>query len=463
MENELLVELSRVQSNCARKDSKLRSNLKTLTDANEINKVKAAIRKNRAVYDEAVADEALFRDESKKLDELQKRGDQKTYLAACIKLIDLEEELCRKYNVVKEEEVEAIKAEPEKEEVQKVVAVTTPEAEKKHSHAGLIAWTLVGGISLGALGTYLLGNLKHGEKPAKGNNNGAVVSESQSATIEQAALPFADFGNFTDVNNERQLRARAEWFYNTYVAEASKSKAGAKQYTVEDIMNMMRMINGEFMVDANGNPTYNDTDMIAVANDIHTIANYDSFVQYGNQIYFTPMAPLFEDGSLAQQGAIDLDNAMARVVAAIRACDDQAFVSAAREWGAIVLNMFNYVDYTGEYVNVYQVDAPTSFALYHAMNSKYASTILEYSEAHHLNICVPYCVDYNTGLTVEEPLSQIMYNLNERAIDAVAVRSGNLAEYEANNLSLPEDLYLLAKNYYNSKYNLEMGSSRKLK
>ena len=163
------------------------------------------------------------------------------------------------------------------------------------------------------------------------------------------------------------------------------------------------------------------------------------------------------------EGAIDLDNAMAKVVTTIRNCDDEAFLQAAKEWGAVVLNMFNYVDYTGEYVNIYQVDAPTSFALFHAMNAKYASTILEYSEANHLSICVPYCVDYNTGEQVEEPLSQIMYNLNERAIDAVAVRSGNLEEYEANNLSLPERLYVLAKDYYNSKYQIEMGQSRILK
>ena len=167
------------------------------------------------------------------------------------------------------------------------------------------------------------------------------------------------------------------------------------------------------MRDASGNVTYNDTDIIAAANDLHTIANYDSFVQYGNQIYFTPLAPLFVDGSLAQQGAVDLDNAMVRVVNAIRAGNNEEFVNASREWGAIVLNMFNYVDYTGE--------------------------------------------------QVEEPLSQIMYNLNERAIDAVAVRSGNLEEYEANNLSLPERLYVLAKDYYNSKYQIEMGQSRILK
>ena len=274
--------------------------------------------------------------------------------------------------------------------------------------------------------------------------------------------PFETYGNFTDVNNETQLRERATWYYNTYIADPNKSNVGANFFTIEQIMNDMRNINGEFMMNGN-QPTYNDTDTIAMVNDLHTIANYDSLKEYGTQIYFTPMAPLFEDGSLAQKGAIDLDNAMVKVVNAIRANDDEAFLAAAREWGILVVNMFDYIDFTGDYVSIYQVPAPTSFALFHAMNSKYASTILEYSEGHHLNVCIPYCTDYETGELHEEALSQIMYNLNERAIDAVAVRSGNLAEYEANNLSLPENLYVLAKNYFNSKYNLEMGSSRTLK
>ena len=97
------------------------------------------------------------------------------------------------------------------------------------------------------------------------------------------------------------------------------------------------------------------------------------------------------------------------------------------------------------------------------MSAKYASTILEYSECHHISICIPYCTDYCSNEIKEETLSEIMYNINERALDAVAIRSGNLEEYEQNNLSLPEDLYLLAKDYFKSKYDLEIGYARTLK
>ena len=291
------------------------------------------------------------------------------------------------------------------------------------------------------------------------------TSEVEAAIEEVVGeLPFEEYGNFTDVNDEAQLERRANWYYETYVSQ-KPSKAGEKLLTPDRIMNDMRMFNGEFRLD-NGNIDYVETQIIESGIDLHTIANYDSFKQYGNNIYFTPFAPLFEDGSLAQKGAIDLDRAMEKVVAAINADDKEAFVQAAREWGILVVEMYDHYDFTGEFVNIHQVEAPTGFYLYHAMRAKYASTILEYSEKNHLNICIPYCEDWcdlilEDGSLPEEvelqevALSEILYNLDERAIDAVAVRSGHLAEYEENNLSLPEHLYVFAKNYFNSKYQLD--------
>lgn len=463
MENEILNGIKKIRKECAKKDAKLRKDFESLTDSEKREAVKAEIKSNRAIYDEALLDQENYSALAKKVAELEKKGDQKEYYSACIDLINLEEALCKKYNIAKAEKIETPVINDE-EELEEVVGVTKPNVKKQKNKNGVIVWTLIGSLALGSVAGYLAGSFS---KCNKGTGNTATVVESERGNGPQnkkeEEKPFEVYGKFTDASDEKQLRERAEWFYNTYIANANKSQAGAKFYTVEDIMNLMRVVNGEFMRDGSGNIVYNDTDLIAAANDLHTIANYDSFIQYGTQIYFTPLAPLFEDGSLAQKGAVDLDKAMAKVVAAIRANDDEAFVAAAKEWGTVVINMFNYVDYTGEYVNVYQVGAPSSFALYHAMSAKYASTILEYSEAHHLNICIPYCIDYQTGQMYEEALSQIMYNLNERAIDAVAVRSGNLAEYEQNNLSLPEDLYLLAKDYFNSKYNLGAGNTLRLK
>ena len=97
------------------------------------------------------------------------------------------------------------------------------------------------------------------------------------------------------------------------------------------------------------------------------------------------------------------------------------------------------------------------------MYATYGTTIFEYGQSRNVNICIPYCTDYNSSELVETPLSEIIYQLHEVPTDWVAKRSGHENEYAENNLSLPEELYLASKNYYDSKYELEIGKSRVLK
>lgn len=341
------------------------------------------------------------------------------------------------------------------EEEEEAVPVENVSEPKKGSK--LLKVAIAGGVIAGSLF-----GLSRCSKDTKNNTraNTQIVEETEKneeAAVEVVTLKPGEIGTFTDAKSEEQIEARAKWYYENYVNDKVKDTV-----TIEDIKNDIRMFNGNFMLDEQGNVTYNDQDIINAAVDLHTIANFDSLMN-NEKLEFTPLAPLFVDGSMAQEGAKALDDKMLDVVNAINNKDDEAFMRASEAWGSTVLNMFHYYDFKEGFVNIHQVEAPTSFALFHAMNSKYASTILEYSEKKDINICIPYCVDFCTGETKLESLSNIMYMINERAIDAVAVRSGNLKEYEANNLTLPEDLLVQAQNYYHSKYDLEIGKSRSLK
>lgn len=271
--------------------------------------------------------------------------------------------------------------------------------------------------------------------------------------------PFEVYGKFNDINNEKQLRARAEWYYDNYI----KSEPAKKLFTVERIMNDMRIMNAEFKRDENGNAIYNEQDLLDVAQDIYTLANYDSLTEYGDCTFFTPMAPLFLDGSLAQQAVIDAEEQMVQVVAARNEGNNCEFVEKSKDWATVMMNEFDYVDFSGYNVNVHQTGASQGFFVYTSVMSKYAPEILEYEERQKLNICVDRCIDYGTGKTVQEPISEIVYQINDVARDANAVRSGHAEEYADNNLSLPENLFIRAKDYFNSKYNLEVGSSRILR
>lgn len=280
-----------------------------------------------------------------------------------------------------------------------------------------------------------------------------------------AELPFADYGNYTNPQDEAQLEARAHWYFENYCG----TQTGANVISEADVINMMRMIGGQFRLDSYGNEGYNAMDLPEVCNDFHTVANYNSFTQMGYNVNYAPIAPYFVDGSLEQKGAIIIDNIMYRVVEAIRNQDDAAFYDAARDYGTAVLNMFVNVDFTGEYPNVHQMSAPAQALFYHAVRSPYASTIFEYQQRRHIDICVPFCFD-NTipedspeNVEQTKPLSEIMYDLEETPFDAVAYRSGHLEEYQANNYSVLENLFMTSQGYFASKAELELGYAKTLK
>lgn len=271
--------------------------------------------------------------------------------------------------------------------------------------------------------------------------------------------PFEVYGEFNDASNEKQAQNRAVWYYDTYVSQ----NQGINQIGLNDLMNVIRFTNGEFILDDNGRPVYNDANLDEVSNDIWTIANYNSFTQYGNQIRFIPYAPLFEDGSLAQQGAMMFDNAMEKVVEAIRTGNQEAFLQAATEWGRVAVNVFDQIDFTGEYPNFRQMEISQAQQLFQVMYSTYTTSIFEYGQKYNLNVCIPYCVNYSTHEMQNVPLSQIMYDLAQTPRDWVAKRSGNEAEFAENNCSVAKQLYNENLRYFQSKYSQELGNGRVLR
>lgn len=442
-------ELRRQDKEIHARHAEMKANGATVT---ELNKVAREAQNIRADYNKVDSDLKNYQARYERMEEAKKKLDEAVsdeskvsaqieYEAATEAFKTFENGLTEEYDPELEEEI--------KEESEETV--------KKQRGNGSRALAIIL-ATVGAIG--FLGAAHHACRDLN-EKNAVVETDEDLDESETEEKPFEEYGNFTSAQDEEQIQKRAEWIYNTYLKD--ENNQGENSLTLEDVKNDIRLMNGQFMLDGGGYTNYNDTDIIAVANDLHTIANYDSFKKVGNCISYTPMAPFFTDGSLAQKAALEMDRNMIDVVTAIRADDKDAFVEAARIWGTSYVNIFNYCDLTGQHVSIRQVDAPSAFQLYHAINSKYASTILEYSERNHLNICIDYCEDYETGKTNEVALSEIMYEINEKPIDAVAVRSGNQEEYEANNLSLPEDLYQLAKDYYNSKYKLEMGASKTLK
>ena len=275
----------------------------------------------------------------------------------------------------------------------------------------VIASVLAGSLLVG--GKTLLKDNKQYESP---------IMEDAKVIEESISKPFNTYGEFKDASDINQVLARAASFYQTYILDENKSPKTAEAISVEDIMDTIRLVNGEFILDENLNPTYNEEDLSRVANIIATIANCDSLPEYGNNIFYTPLAPLFVDGSYAQKKAMTLDEAMKKVVKAMREDNKEEFESASKEW---------YMSYANLVGDIYdnRLSRPNAYFLFFGNYSKYISSIFEYN--------------YNnkTKLLIDDiELSTIMDHINTNVINK-------------NNQSLPEELYSLANDYYSEKYN----------
>lgn len=361
----------------------------------------------------------------------------------------LEKKLCEKYFM----DQKAIRS---AEEPNKTVNESKKRKSNKISAVAMIA-ALVAALALG-----------HVTAPAiqsyfQTRQEQNIDDEEDNKENSKKPLKLGEPGTFLDASNDEQVLARAQYYFDKYINVGEDSEYRASELPVEVIANDIRMISGQFKQDDSGNITYNSTQIIDTAKNLHSIANFDSFSKYNNNIMFTPKAPLFIDGSKAQKAVQMSDEKMQKVVEAIRKDDVNAFVEAAKEWGILFYNICERMESTPEYPSIWKLGNAEGFQVYHAMKSTYASTILEYSQARKLNICIPYCIDYNTGKTEEEALSIIVNRIDEKIIDAVAVRAGTIDEYVENNLSLPEHLFQFSKMYYDDIFEQQIGYAPKLK
>lgn len=363
------------------------------------------------------------------------------------KKTSLEKRLNKKYNVETSNKENA------------VVVTSTESVAKKSSLADKAVIFLAALAALGCLhhGGKAIYNLVKADKAVVQN-----VDEEEKEDKEED-LPFETYGQFTDINDEKQLRERATWYFDTFESQYHSNLTEVeKENEINRLMNTIRYMNGSLKLDNSGNVAYNETDTYETAIDLCNMANESSYKDM--RASYRAYAPLFVDGSKAQKIAISFDETSKKVTEAIIKNDPDAFYCASIEWGEKFAKAFINVSHNSEdaFLNVYNAEVPSEYYLYVIANSFYTDNILEYSLANKQNICVPFCIDYNTGDTVYEPLSTVINDYNEKAIDAVAVRAGEAESYNENNEPMPVQLFQLNKEYYNSKYQNEMGYSRNL-
>ena len=404
--------------------------------------------------------------------------------------------LAEKYNV----EISRVESEETEEKEEEVVEPTIAEqkvekqTEKKKSYLGKNL--LVGAVILGtgmSIGSCMARNndvesmsVEHTTGKDDEDKTKDETTESTEETIDKEVEEANRIRNvdtevygmtsaLTDASDEKQVMQRANDIYNTYINIDSMPAAIKQQLSVERIANFIRMANGEFALE-DGQIDYNGSMFDEMGNFINSYHNATSFVEFKTNLEFKPTCIFFENDSLAHHSAAKADELVKAIYEDIRNNDVDKFQKDAMTWGEFVRDTVIYNDFTGETISLWSMENEHKYPLLKSLTSVYAPSIMEYSigvdlarrdnstgqYADTFGICIPFC--YNAENELEYmPISEMIYHINETPMNYLAKRAGFEEEWNKENDSIMVMAGLTTKSYFDSKYELEVGNSLKLK
>lgn len=447
MNNELLKEMNKRLADeyyrIADLDDKLRKEYKIAQikekSVKELNEMAENIKQLESKYREIKADIDLYKKVS--------ASEDKTAISA------VEDRLMKKYGVRSVE----LEAAPER------IRETESKTESDNSSKKV---AIIAGVSAAVLSSTLSGLVLSSCNKEKVQETDKDSVKDNTATNDKKEETKK---TFIDASNDKQVEKQAQLIYDSYVNLSDVPEAFKSTMTVEKITDVLRMSNGQFkMVD--GNVSYNAEDIDLIANYINEYANSTSYKQYGTNLKFKPMAVFFEQDTDAYEIVSKGDELMSKVYEDIRTGNVDKFKEDSVNWGIFVKDTLEKTSLDGNVKSIWTLPASQQFYVAQALTSQYGCSIMEYGIALDLadaqgnthSICIPYC--YNeSGSIVYKPLSELIYDINNTPMNDLAARAGHLKEWQDKNESIMWELGNNAEEYYNSKYELEVGYSKKLK
>lgn len=447
MNNELLKEMNKRLADeyykIADLDDKLRKEYKIAQikekSVKELNEIAENIKQLESKYREIKADIDLYKKVSASEDK--------------VAISTVEDRLMMKYGV------RSVELEVAPERIRETESKT--ESDNSSKKVAIIA-----GVSAAVLSSTLSGLVLSSCNKEKVQETDKDAVKDNTATNDKKEETKK---TFIDASNDKQVEKQAQLIYDSYVNLSDVPEAFKSTMTIEKIADVLRMSNGQFkMVD--GNVSYNAEDIDLIANYINEYANSTSYKQYGTNLKFKPMAVFFEQDTDAYEIVSKGDELMSKVYEDIRTGNVEKFKEDSVNWGIFVKDTLEKTSLDGNVKSIWTLPASQQFYVAQALTSQYGCSIMEYGIALDLadaqgnthSICIPYC--YNeSGSIVYKPLSELIYDINNTPMNDLAARAGHLKEWQDKNESIMWELGNNAEEYYNSKYELEVGYSKKLK
>lgn len=265
---------------------------------------------------------------------------------------------------------------------------------------------------------------------------------------------------FNDATNQKQIEARAKWYYDNYFDKEFKDLSDVAKFTAnkETLADCIPVLNGK-------EPLYSDF-------------NYENIIEYNNKVVqqfcsflsldnkskrcgFVPSQYLYLDGSYEKMCAAEADAILEPLVKCINNEDNEGVKKYATMYGELMASQYLNVDMNDNHFNVRgMADFSSQIHLWSIAYAEYTNKIMPYCIEHNLDVCIPLCINHTTGETVEVPLAKLMTILEHVPVanwDAVIARSGmSIKELEAlGNNSVEDTMPVIftrnAKNHYRGK------------
>ena len=355
----------------------------------------------------------------------------------------------------------------EEDEEEVYEADVKPAKEGTKSKAGRVISGILAGILLAGTGVHtgiILHRLNNYEKSkeetietteAEQRNVGIPIertntedtkeAEKTSETKEETkALVLGEYGTFTDVHDEEQIHARAQYLYDTYYSAieghiddnrlAMMFGEHKNHITVEGIENVIRSMSGVPRVNESG-------EYYVTANQADQILNEAAFYLFGvpsaiyddnnMKVYINIPSHLFvADNSEASRFLAGYDEAYTEFCRAYNKGDGEATYKAAQVIAEKMYYEWHLDGIFGDQ-NPYLLNPELLKIARMCSVDKWVNYVYEYEQDAQLAICVPVCVDYNTKelteLRGDEIQQAITYDLWE---DTVAISAGMVDEVQ---------------------------------
>lgn len=401
------------------------------------NTAKAELAKYEEIYNNYVN---LCGSQSIESDETRAKELENAVSEAREKLVEFENTLANKYGVV----IERAKEEQDDEDEMEYTSGKPKKGTAKKVIAGVLAFAAAVGLGYGLRGC----------TDTKTQNNTALV-ETETKNDKEPG----EYGTFLDVTDDEQVKARAQYIYDNYYSDwvNELTPDQQKNITPEKIANIIRVMNGELPLDADGNRYY-DVNVVdeTVNSFVNITANLPSSSTLDSktneeigQIKDIPMHMFAVDGSETSEFIKPYDEDFTNIIDGRNHHNGEKTVNAIKSigekmWREFVMVGRNYQNDDGtltNYRNPYDLPAQQRALAWIGATQRYGAIALPYNLNGMQAVCIDVCVNYNTKELNAVPVNEIYEGYHSGLYSSVIARLAGLPEkHDPDTIGFVQDL-----------------------